>query len=669
MLLLFAATLTAQPVFQKKLEGIQAAEGLTILPDGGSVIAGLKGNCIQIVRLNPTGGLVWTRQVCPVNTNADITIGTIHLAADAAIPGAFLLLFRKGAFTSSPANLLNLMKFDANGGLLWETQLRPEKRYGPYSPGRQLDVTPSGAIWAAHAMGFTNALPDFNQALVYKVSASGQTLLRQFFLTDVPATANGIAAKNDQEIYVYGALGTATTDGFLIKINETGHIIWSNRYRNMHFLRDGGFFPNGDLLLMAEHKNAYALTRVRPDGSVAWASKFADTLSLFHCTIAADGHVLAAARKPDMSYFLFNFTNGTGISNWAKTYEDCTRYPITALQSMPDGGFVFNQSSIFGSARMRIVKSDNLGQLSPECPSSALPAPVLESLSVPVSTVSFVLSGALTDVIEHVFDLSQTNVEISDCCPTEYPDARFDLPDAVCMDAPFSLVATGNSCAEAWQWQILGAIPETSQEAVFQNLILRTTGDFAITLTETIGVCSDTFQDTLKVVQRLGADIFAFTDTVVCPDAPFRIQATAADFNNLLWDDGSTTPERLFDPPVEGTYRLTGQEGLCAVTDSFSIKIGKCGPTRIFAANVFLPNSDGKNDFWEIFGQYGILPLHCQIFDRWGNLCYNSTAEMPRWDGNLNGRPMPAGVYVWQFRLRNAEGIEEILSGNVLLLR
>jgi len=48
----------------------------------------------------------------------------LHLVADKVVSGAFYLGFRKGAFSSSPDNLLNLMKFDANGSLLWETQLR-----------------------------------------------------------------------------------------------------------------------------------------------------------------------------------------------------------------------------------------------------------------------------------------------------------------------------------------------------------------------------------------------------------------------------------------------------------------------------------------------------------------------------------------------------------------
>jgi gliding motility-associated-like protein len=85
---------------------------------------------------------------------------------------------------------------------------------------------------------------------------------------------------------------------------------------------------------------------------------------------------------------------------------------------------------------------------------------------------------------------------------------------------------------------------------------------------------------------------------------------------------------------------------------------------------VFSPDDDSSNDVWETYLHPGLYPLECQIFDRWGNQCYASkTGELPRWDGYWKGRALPAGVYVWQFRLRNANGKEEGFTGDLLLLR
>ncbi len=667
---LFAATITAQPVFQKKIDGLELAEGLALMPDGGYVMAGLQGNCIQIIRLDANGSALWMRQVCLANESDDISFSVLHLVADKVVSGAFYLGFRKGAFSSSPENLLNLMKFDANGELLWETQLRPEKRYGAQLPGSQLAATPTGAMWAVLATGFTDALPDYNQALVFKVNASGQPLLRRFFLTNDPATANGIMAKNDKEIYVYGALGNAIKDGFLVKINEQGEAIWSNRYAGLHFIQDGGFFANGDLMLMAEQEGAFALARIAADGSVVWAVKFTNGLSLFHCSVAADGGILLAARKVNEPFMILKINSSMNETEWAITYEACTQYHFTALNAVPDGGLVFTQSAVVGTPKTRLIKANSLGQLSPECPFWELPKPALAPISVTTTPLQFTSSGTLTEGVEHVFELSETNIEIQDCCPTEYPDARFVLPDSVCVESAFSLISTGNSCADEWRWEIPDALPREAQGIEFQNVIFKKEGDYLVKLTETIGDCSDTISGFLHVVEPLQLEVFSFFDTVLCPDAPFEVQPDLTGLDTWIWGDGDTAATLFFDLPVSGTFRLNAQHGLCAIVDSFRIQLGNCGPTRVFTPNAFSPNDDGGNDVWEIFMQAGVTPLSCQIFDRWGSLCYASkTNEMPRWDGMMNGRQLLSGVYVWQFRLRNPEGNEEVLSGDLLLVR
>ncbi len=668
VLCLVTATLAAQPLFQKKIDGLQAAEGLTPLPDGGYVLAGLRGNCIQIIRLEADGSARWMKQVCLANALEDISFGRLHLEADKLTSGAFFLIFRKGAFSSSPDNLMNLMKFNANGDLLWETQLYPEKRYGTFSSGSLLAVTPTGTSWAIHGMGLTNALPYLNQILLFKVDPSGQPLLRKFFLTDLPAIANGIATKNDQAVFVYGSLGNS--DGCVLKLNEQGEIVWAKSYAGMSFLKDGGFFPNGDLLLLAEHNDAFALLRIAPDGSVIWAAKWSDPLSIFHAAVTEENGVVLAARKTGDPFILFKIKPLTNETLWAKTYEACTRYHLSALKSTPDGGFVYAQSSFDGANKSRIVKAEASGKLSPTCPFWESPVPELVPLQVTTLPLQFTESGSWMEGTQHSFVHSESPLVMQDCCPGEYPEARFVLPDSVCVDAPFNLTSSGNSCSDAWHWQIPDAQPEEALERTFYNIILDQEGNFPVTLTETVGVCTDTSSGIIRAVAALKQQIVAFSDTTICPDAPFEIQANVSGLDAWTWSDGSSATNLILDPPAMGTYALIAQKGLCSVVDSFRIQLGNCGPTRIFVPNAFSPNADGENDVWEIFGQAGIKAKDCRVFDRWGNQCYSTqTDEMPLWDGRFNDRQVPAGVYVWQFRYLNPEGIEEFRTGDLLLLR
>jgi gliding motility-associated-like protein len=61
--------------------------------------------------------------------------------------------------------------------------------------------------------------------------------------------------------------------------------------------------------------------------------------------------------------------------------------------------------------------------------------------------------------------------------------------------------------------------------------------------------------------------------------------------------------------------------------------------------NVFTPNGDGVNDVFQISGS-GFNTYKCQIFNRWGNLVFESSAPQISWDGKtLAGVKAPSGVY------------------------
>lgn len=664
---LLVSTLQAQVVFQKKIAELQDAEGLALLPDGGFVLAGLEANCIQMLRLDPSGNILWMRQACPVNAGLDISIGRIQLVADSGNPGGFLLLFRKGGFLSSPDNLLNLMKFAPDGNLLWETQLRPEKRYGPFTPGGQLSLTSSGVIWACHAMGFTDPLPEFNQALVFKINSNGQIVFRRFYKTDTPATANGLLAANEQEIYVYGGLGDATIDGYVMKINGLGEVVWAKRYAGLHILRDGARFPNGDLLMMAEHADAFVLLRLQPDGNLVWVMKFNEPLSLFHCAVAHEDAVWMTGRKPDGPAFFAQMETPSGQIIWAKTYETCTRFQTYSLGATQDGGLIWTQSGANGS---RLVKSDQLGNISSECSSWNLQLPSTALLNSMVTPMVFEKNDRPISAPAPLFGLRAASLVVQDCCPSEFPVAYVELPDSVCAGATFSLHSAGNDCADSWSWNIEAASLLNAQAADFQDIVIDFPGVFPVSITETIGDCSETFTDSLRVVAPPKLNFFSSPDTLICPDAGFELRPDLSGLDTWVWSDGSTETTRLFDAPEAGLVHLKGYQGLCAIEDSIQILFGNCEPTRIYIPNAFSPNNDGYVDFWEIFAQNGVIPVACQVFDRWGNQCFESkSGAFPRWDGSLNGRPAPAGVYGWHLKFRNPEGHIETRKGDLLLIR
>jgi len=95
----------------------------------------------------------------------------------------------------------------------------------------------------------------------------------------------------------------------------------------------------------------------------------------------------------------------------------------------------------------------------------------------------------------------------------------------------------------------------------------------------------------------------------------------------------------------------------------------------IFYPNVFSPNNDGTNDYFNIFtNDEGLTIKQIQIFDRWGSMVYQSTDLIPNdynngWDGTFRGKPMDEGIYVYQIALESADGENIFKSGDLLLMR
>lgn len=81
-------------------------------------------------------------------------------------------------------------------------------------------------------------------------------------------------------------------------------------------------------------------------------------------------------------------------------------------------------------------------------------------------------------------------------------------------------------------------------------------------------------------------------------------------------------------------------------------------PDLNFTNDVFMPIMDGVEEFT------------MQIFDRWGNLIFESRDKNIGWDGyDKNGRLMPAGVYVYKMVLRLGDGQRTTKVGDVTLIR
>ncbi|HIA10730.1 MAG TPA: T9SS type B sorting domain-containing protein [Flavobacteriales bacterium] len=87
----------------------------------------------------------------------------------------------------------------------------------------------------------------------------------------------------------------------------------------------------------------------------------------------------------------------------------------------------------------------------------------------------------------------------------------------------------------------------------------------------------------------------------------------------------------------------------------------------LFIPTAFSPDSDGNNDKFYVRGD--LISLNMIIYNRWGEKVFETTDKTKRWDGKLNGTPLPSDSYGYYIEIVLPDGTEQIFKGDILLVR
>jgi gliding motility-associated-like protein len=135
------------------------------------------------------------------------------------------------------------------------------------------------------------------------------------------------------------------------------------------------------------------------------------------------------------------------------------------------------------------------------------------------------------------------------------------------------------------------------------------------------------------------------------------------------WNTGQTS-ERI-QVSKTGTYALTIGNGCSVISKTFEVNVVNTCCT-ISAPNIFTPNDDNKNDYFQIFQGDRISSASLQIVNRWGSNIYEATDLNNYWDGNSHGVEASSGIYFWTIVITcevDRESVQKTFKGTVMLQR
>ncbi len=291
--------------------------------------------------------------------------------------------------------------------------------------------------------------------------------------------------------------------------------------------------------------------------------------------------------------------------------------------------------------------------------------------------VRFVTADARPDSTE--LELTIYDCQDKFCEPDAYMEIGFDGAPCTVDSINFFPVTTLDLRFYEWRWndELLtyrreGTLVFEEEEAA--NLTLKSIDTLGCAYTSFVDLdirpCVIQCKDSLRI---------NYTG-IPCADNPLSFSAESnAELTEWTWEFGDGILSGEAKPSVEfvpGTYQILltakSPDG-CTYSASKEVIIREdCTPSAcaLGLPDAFSPNNDGLNDRFGPLNQCEPGAYTLRIFDRWGNLAFESVNPEIHWDGQSDGQPAAPGVYAWMVRYQTSVGEKMIVeSGTVLLLR
>lgn len=283
-------------------------------------------------------------------------------------------------------------------------------------------------------------------------------------------------------------------------------------------------------------------------------------------------------------------------------------------------------------------------------------------------TITYTIGGACgtsstTDIVVNALPVVSFIVDnASGCSPVNATITNTSVP-------------IGNAC----NWTINGMSVSSNCASYSATFTSPGCYDVGLTTTDGNGCTNNAVVNSMICVSPNPIADFTFNPnnaTVLDPTVHFT--NTSVNGATYIWDFsglGTSTavnPTFVFPDVSGGSYLVcldvTSANG-CVDTVCKIIQI--YDEFLIYVPNAFTPDNDGKNDFFlPIVSGHDPDSYEFLIFDRWGELIFESYVAGQAWDGFHNGRLAKQDVYVWKLKAKKASsGEKKVYYGHVSLLK
>jgi gliding motility-associated-like protein len=196
-------------------------------------------------------------------------------------------------------------------------------------------------------------------------------------------------------------------------------------------------------------------------------------------------------------------------------------------------------------------------------------------------------------------------------------------------------------------------------------------GIFSVTVTDNNGC---TASDALSIQLSSAINLDLGGDTIIFEGSSIEFYPTfsGSTIGNFFWSPSENVScadcqNTIASPAVTTLYTLVFIDNYnCLVSDSVLVTV--LSVDDVVFPTAFSPNGDGKNDVYKAVSN-GVKSLRLTIFNRWGELVFESDNINEGWNGIYKGDVQPLDVYVYTSEVTFMNNFKRNYIGSISLIR
>lgn len=502
--------------------------------------------------------------------------------------------------------------------------------------------------------------------LVCKLDSNGNTQWietlggsKEDFLTDAISLPDStfFVAGFTSSIDFDGGPEAVSKNGWLLKLDKSGKIIWKkfygnipNGFYNIQYANDGGLITTG--AITSGTNNNVWLMKIDTAGNIIWEKNYGGS---------GDDRGVVVKSAGAQNYMVMGFTSSS------------------------DG----DVTGAHGGDDFWVIKTDNYGNLlwqkavggsANEMPRDIIILPDNKIICAGYSNSSdgdIGLNHGLTDAF--VFSLDSAGVLL---WTKVYGGSKRDEFYGLASGVDNSIVLSGFTASAD------GDVPGNHLNGDFLLLKLR---DVKVSKIDTVScspisinnilithdtsfiisykdICNYDSASTVYNITIKPVSVKSIADTTI--NRGEHITLSTVSTGPVTWSGPglscySCTSPVAFPPYLNNTYTVKTNSGNCIAIDTVILKVEITD--SLFIPTAFSPNNDGLNDLFRVAGT--VADFSMEIYNRWGQPVFKTNSSQSGWDGKFRNLPQPNGIYVYSIKYRIQGGIFKRIKGTFMLIR